>query len=151
MTPSERSIDVEAAIPLAYREWDRLGLHPIVTPLLEGECRVVNVSVEDASGDVYRHSYGKGKADACLPSGLFEALEHATLRRIRRLGTEFPPWEGSGSVEIMPARTVACQPALERDYFIAQAENGALVWIYRARLPMAAAQGQGWFLQGRFA
>ncbi|WP_280151047.1 DNA polymerase Y family protein [Piscinibacter sp. XHJ-5] len=35
----------------------------------------------------------------------------------------------------------------ERDYFIAQAGDGALVWIYRARLPSA---GQGWFLQGRF-
>jgi protein ImuB len=39
----------------------------------------------------------------------------------------------------------------ERDYFIAQAGDGALVWIFRARLPMsAAAQGPGWFLQGRF-
>ena len=34
-----------------------------------------------------------------------------------------------------------------RDYFIAQAEDGALVWIYRARLPLA---GSGWFLHGRF-
>ena len=39
----------------------------------------------------------------------------------------------------------------ERDYFIAQAGDGALVWIYRARLPMAMAEGStGWFLQGRF-
>ena len=39
----------------------------------------------------------------------------------------------------------------ERDYFIAQASDGALVWIYRARLPMSVSQqGQGWFLQGRF-
>jgi protein ImuB len=34
-----------------------------------------------------------------------------------------------------------------RDYFIAQAAEGALVWIYRARLPQAGVQ---WFLQGRF-
>ena len=40
----------------------------------------------------------------------------------------------------------------ERDYFIAQTTEGALVWIYRARLPLsAAAEDQGWFLQGRFA
>jgi protein ImuB len=40
----------------------------------------------------------------------------------------------------------------ERDYFIAQALDGALVWIYRTRLPRADdAQAQGWFLQGRFA
>jgi protein ImuB len=39
----------------------------------------------------------------------------------------------------------------ERDYFIAQANDGALVWIYRARLPMSVSdEGQGWFLQGRF-
>ncbi|MDE2456683.1 MAG: DNA polymerase Y family protein, partial [Burkholderiales bacterium] len=34
-----------------------------------------------------------------------------------------------------------------RDYFIARAADGALVWIYRARLPQA---GASWFLQGRF-
>ena len=39
----------------------------------------------------------------------------------------------------------------ERDYFIAQAADGALVWIYRARLPLSAGEGrQGWFMQGRF-
>ncbi|HVO07641.1 MAG TPA: DNA polymerase Y family protein [Burkholderiaceae bacterium] len=39
-----------------------------------------------------------------------------------------------------------------RDYFIARANDGALVWIFRARLPLApASDGSGWFLQGRFA
>jgi protein ImuB len=37
-----------------------------------------------------------------------------------------------------------------RDYFIAQAEDGSLVWIYRGRLPTAAGE-VNWFLQGRFA
>lgn len=37
----------------------------------------------------------------------------------------------------------------ERDYFIAQSPGGALVWIYRARLPSPASM-PGWFLQGRF-
>ncbi len=37
-----------------------------------------------------------------------------------------------------------------RDYFIAQAHDGSLVWVWRGRLP--AAQGEvNWFLQGRFA
>jgi protein ImuB len=36
----------------------------------------------------------------------------------------------------------------ERDYFIAQDRHGALVWVFRHRLP---AGGPGWFLQGRFA
>ena len=35
----------------------------------------------------------------------------------------------------------------ERDYFIAETASGALVWVYRARLPR---DGSGWFLQGRF-
>ena len=37
----------------------------------------------------------------------------------------------------------------ERDYFIAQLPGGALVWIYRARLPVKGAM-HGWFLQGWF-
>jgi protein ImuB len=37
----------------------------------------------------------------------------------------------------------------ERDYFIAQLPGGALVWVYRARLPVQEAM-HGWFLQGRF-
>lgn len=38
---------------------------------------------------------------------------------------------------------------VERDYFIAQLPGGALVWIYRSRMPVAAAM-PCWFLQGRF-
>jgi protein ImuB len=40
----------------------------------------------------------------------------------------------------------------ERDYFIAEAADGALVWIYRARLPLSAAGTHegGWYLHGRF-
>lgn len=40
----------------------------------------------------------------------------------------------------------------ERDYFIAQTAEGALVWLYRGRLPSPpGGAGAGWFLQGRFA
>ncbi|MBC7957169.1 MAG: DNA polymerase Y family protein [Cytophagales bacterium] len=41
----------------------------------------------------------------------------------------------------------------ERDYFIGQTAEGALVWLYRARLPLPAEAGggEGWFLHGRFA
>ena len=38
---------------------------------------------------------------------------------------------------------------VERDYFIAQLPEGALVWVYRSRLPAPGAT-QGWFLQGWF-
>lgn len=36
-----------------------------------------------------------------------------------------------------------------RDYFIARAGDGALVWIYRTRLP-SADTADAWFLHGRF-
>jgi protein ImuB len=43
------------------------------------------------------------------------------------------------------------QALVERDYFVAQAADQALVWIYRARLPPGeGTQGSAWFLQGRF-
>ena len=37
-----------------------------------------------------------------------------------------------------------------RDYFIAQADDASLVWVWRGRLPEVAGEVQ-WFLQGRFA
>ena len=38
---------------------------------------------------------------------------------------------------------------IERDYFIAQLPDGALVWLFRERVPAPGA-APGWFLQGRF-
>ena len=40
------------------------------------------------------------------------------------------------------------EPAV-RDYFIAQAQDGSLLWVYRGRLPVGAGE-VNWFLQGRF-
>jgi protein ImuB len=63
------------------------------------------------------------------------------------------PWFEGGALQLLsgPERIEAGwwdAGLAERDYFIAQAPDGALLWIYRARLPLAKAQG--WFLQGRF-
>ena len=43
--------------------------------------------------------------------------------------------------------------SVARDYFIAQAEDGSLVWVYRGRLPTAPGKPDEptWYLQGRFA
>lgn len=38
----------------------------------------------------------------------------------------------------------------QRDYFVAQAADGALVWVFRDRLPKLEGGGSGWYLQGRF-
>jgi protein ImuB len=40
--------------------------------------------------------------------------------------------------------------AVARDYYIAMAPDGALLWLYRSRLPSSADQPT-WYLQGRFA
>jgi protein ImuB len=41
--------------------------------------------------------------------------------------------------------------AAQRDYFVAQDEQGALVWVFRDRLPpLAEAESSGWYLQGLF-
>ena len=42
------------------------------------------------------------------------------------------------------------QGLAQRDYFVAQASTGALVWVFRGRLPALDGQGDGWFLQGLF-
>lgn len=41
----------------------------------------------------------------------------------------------------------------ERDYFIGQTREGALVWVYRARAAqhLPSSRAPGWFLHGRFA
>lgn len=55
--------------------------------------------------------------------------------------------DGDAAPGVAPgaARSVA------RDYFIAEADDGSLLWIWRHRLPAAAARGgAAWFLQGRF-
>ncbi len=39
---------------------------------------------------------------------------------------------------------------VERDYFVAQTPDQALVWLFRTRLPLSAECGPGWFLQGLF-
>ena len=37
-----------------------------------------------------------------------------------------------------------------RDYFIAAAADGGLLWLYRSRLPPGPGEGSGWFLHGWF-
>ncbi len=37
-----------------------------------------------------------------------------------------------------------------RDYYVAQQPDGALVWVFRDRLPAAGSHPGGWFLHGRY-
>ncbi len=76
--------------------------------------------------------------------------EHQPLRERQNL-----PWLDGRALQLLsgPERieTGWWDAALaERDYFIAQAAEGALVWVYRTRLPLPGTLVCGWFLQGRF-
>lgn len=131
----ERTLDVQQAIALAREEWARLGLSPVVRPLLEGSYGVMSVVVEDENGDEYRHSYGKGAAQQCLASALFEGLEHAALRRLRRLGEGPIPWEGPGELDVLTAREAAAQGPLAGDRLVQRlAHDHPDVWLHCARL-----------------
>lgn len=72
-----------------------------------------------------------------------------------------PEWQSRPLLDGRPLQLLAGPERIEsgwwdgasaaRDYFIAQAHDGALVWVYRGRLPLAPPAGEGWFLHGRFA
>jgi len=96
-------------------------------------------------------------ATACAPTG--PALPH---HRPAWLLPEPLPLAERGALPLLEGRPLQLVSGPERieagwwdgvpavrDYFIAQAEDGSLVWLYRGRLP-AAVDDAGWFLQGRF-
>ena len=86
------------------------------------------------------------------PQGLFVSGLGPGEASQRRVGPFWGPTRRAGVPKGAARRCNACaggQPAL-RDYFIAQAASGALVWIYRRRLPVGPGE-PGWFLQGLFA
>ena len=64
------------------------------------------------------------------------------------------PWVGGQPLQLLsgPERIESGWwdfDAVERDYYIAQLPGGALVWVYRERVPKDGAR-LNWFLQGRF-
>jgi protein ImuB len=72
-------------------------------------------------------------------------------RAARRAALAAASRRPSAQLSVRPERIEAGwwdEGLAERDYFIAEAADGALVWIYRARLPLSAAGGNesGWFL-----
>jgi protein ImuB len=93
-------------------------------------------------------SSGRAASVATRPIWLLAQPQPLPERRSR-------PWLDGGPLQLLagPERIESGwwdgAPAL-RDYFVARAADGALVWIYRARLPGADTGADGWFLHGRF-
>ena len=94
---------------------------------------------------------GAGQAALALPSQPLWLLPQPQALTEHQ---QRPQWQGG------PLQLLAGPERLEtgwwdgdlavRDYFIAQAAGGTLVWVFRARLPGDAAL-PGWFLHGLFA
>ena len=99
---------------------------------------------------VSEHGHATAQAASALrPVWLLDEPLRLTERQSR-------PWLDGQPLQLLcgPERIEAGwwdAPLAGRDYFIAQTPGGALVWLYRARLPLSAAEEkQGWFLHGRF-
>ena len=115
-----------------------------------------------------RASAGKRRAPAAAAAPTRKRRRRAARRRRARSGCRRPsrcpsarPCRCSTAGRCSCSRARAHRGRLvdaglaERDYFIAATAEGALVWVYRARLPLSRAPARGgsasgWFLQGRF-
>ncbi len=97
-------------------------------------------------------SAARNPAHLVRPVWLFQQPEPLHEREVA--GGERGPWcEGQPLLLLSGPERIESGwwdfDAVERDYYIAQLPDGALVWIFRERVPVAGAN-LNWFLQGRF-
>lgn len=93
-----------------------------------------------------------GAARLVRPVWLFQQPEPLHEREVA--GGELGPWCEGQPLHLLsgPERIESGWwdfDAVERDYYIAQLPDGALVWVFRERVPGVGAN-LNWFLQGRF-
>ena len=127
--------------------------------------RASSLSRADAGGRPQRAAGSKGRRDASTASAPQEIEATAASARPVWLQPVSEPLQERRSRPLLDGRPLSLLSGperieagwwdaglAERDYFIAEAADGALVWIYRARLPLSAsgANESGWFLHGRF-
>ena len=114
-----------------------------------------------AQGVGIRTASASGSASASAPARTFSSAALPLHRPAWLLAEPLPlaergalPWLQGRPLQLVsgPERIEAgwwdAAPTA-RDYFIAQAEDGSLVWLWRGRLPTLPGEIQ-WFLQGRF-
>jgi protein ImuB len=97
-------------------------------------------------------SAARNPAHLVRPVWLFQQPELLHEREV--IGGERGPWCEGQPLHLLsgPERIESGWwdfDPVERDYYIAQLPDGALVWIFRERVPLAGAN-LNWFLQGRF-
>jgi protein ImuB len=130
-----------------------LRLQPVADHRPERACRTVSALAPVSA---------RGLAPAVTSAGAAVAQAWPIARPVWLLPTPLPLAERQAMplFEGRPLQLLAGPERIEsgwwdgalaaRDYFIAQAVDGALVWVYRARLPVTDANEALWFLQGRF-
>lgn len=160
----------EGLVRLIERLQARLGegqvqqLRPMADHRPERDVLLHAVSA-DAVGSVARHAGRRpSPARSAVPERACRAAQAVTVPRPvwlldepqRLAERQSRPWLDGQPLQLLcgPERIEAGwwdAPLAGRDYFIAQTPEGALVWLYRARLPLSVAEdAQGWFLHGRF-
>jgi protein ImuB len=115
-----------------------------------------------AHGAIGRHPAGPPGAPGA-PGGSPRAVSTLPLHRPTWLLPEPLPLAARGALPLLQGRPLQLLSgperiesgwwdgqAVARDYFIAQTDDGSLVWVYRARVPGAVGDVD-WHLQGRFA
>lgn len=127
--------------------------------------RASGLSRADAGARPQRAARSKGRRDASAASTPQEIAATAAPARPVWLQPVCEPLQERRSRPLLDGRPLSLLSGperieagwwdaglAERDYFIAEAADGALVWIYRARLPLSASgsSDSGWFLHGRF-
>jgi protein ImuB len=151
-----RSTEREGLTRLIERLQARLGAAGVQRPVLVADHRP-----ERAAAWLPALSTAPSNAARSAPA---QASESVPVRPLWLLREPLPlPEKGSYPwLDGTPLQLLAGPERIEsgwwdgdlaaRDYFIARAHDGALVWVFRARLPpLSEPDGAGWFLQGRFA
>jgi len=125
--------------------------------------RAVRVAMGGADGRAGGSVVGHSAAAASSASASADAVFPLPLHRPAWLLPEPLPLAVQGALPLLDGRQVQLVSGPERieagwwdgglaarDYFIGQADDGSLLWLWRGRLPTAPGEAQ-WFLQGRFA
>ncbi len=161
---------VQRLVPLADHRPEHAGC---VVPALGGPSaaggpalrarRAVRVAMGGADGRAGGSVVGHSAAAASSASASADAVFPLPLHRPAWLLPEPLPLAVQGALPLLDGRQVQLVSGPERieagwwdgglaarDYFIGQADDGSLLWLWRGRLPTAPGEAQ-WFLQGRFA
>ena len=148
------------AVTVLARNPGKLAPQPGLTVVAADALDAAQVAAAVAGHDAVVSAYNPGWTEPRIydlflqgTRAIIEGVKQAGLKRLLVVG-------GAGSLFVAPGVQLVDTPEFPaewkagalaaRDYYIADAGDGALVWIYRDRLPAAPGTQAAWFLHGRF-